>query len=215
MPTHVGQIGRVRRRRRIGDLGDRQEVGAVEVLDHSEEILGEAHLDPRRERGLSAVRRRHDRLGEPAVPRRAQLREHSAHRAHLAGQRELPQHQRRRELVRLHSLEAGEECDCDRQVERGAGLAEITWREIEHEVLLGHRVAARLERGPHAHAALADSAFGKPDQLDVRQPRAHSRFDLNGMGVDAQDTACVHHVVHGHAPLHGSCRSPRRVISRG
>src|SRR5262245_13725252 len=90
LSAHVAEV-RARRREeglRRG-LGPRKERLAAEVVEDREPALGRTAPAPRRERGLAAVARRHDRPRAPPVAQGEAERERTAHRSQAAVEREL------------------------------------------------------------------------------------------------------------------------------
>jgi hypothetical protein len=84
-----------------------------------------------------------------------------------------------REPLRGHLPGRGENRERDREVEAGALLAQIGWREVDRDppqrpFELGTRDAAS-----HPLASLSDSLVGKTDDRERRHTLLQVRFDLD------------------------------------
>jgi hypothetical protein len=94
------------------------------------------HGDSGGQAGLRGVAGGHHRTADAASPRAVELRQKPAHRAQAAIERELADQQDAFQRVRRHDANCPENAHRDRQVQRGAALAHICWRQVDGDGVL-------------------------------------------------------------------------------
>ena len=75
--------------------------------------------------------------------------------------------------------------DGDRDVERGAVLAQVGGREVDGDPPRRQPEAAVLERAPDAHPPLADAGVGQADDVAAGEPHPDVDLDVDGRGLDS------------------------------
>jgi hypothetical protein len=81
----------------------------------------------------------------------------------------------------------GQDPQRDRQIERGARLADVGGGETHRNPVRRVVESGVANRQAHALAALADRGVGQADHDELRQPERDIHFHVHWAGVDAED----------------------------
>ncbi len=161
--------------------------GAAGECAHLRQGGRPARLDALHDGGLRGVGSRKHHPAATQRTRAERHRERAPHRAQVPFEAELAHDDVAIEPAR-RELPAGEEnAECDREVERGAGLGPIRGREVARDPLEGEGVAGARERGRHALAALFHRALRQADRGEGGEPVGEVHLDLDGIRVDPDD----------------------------
>ena len=164
--------------------------------------------------GLGCARGRQDDAPQAGRAGAHGRGEHAAHRADGSVEAELADHEQARERgVGDHAL-GGQHGEGDRQVEAAAGLAQVGGREVDGDLLERQIVADGLERALDPRRAFLHRRRGQADDAVLRQSAIDRTFDVDELGVDADQGAGGDS--RDHAPERARCGPAlRRVRSTG
>ncbi len=188
LPANVGEIQIVRDRRERG-RGRRDGHGVSTVQETHGVAQGRRgeHLEAVDRERLRVVRERHDERVDPLSPARETDGKHSAHALDLAVQRQLTDDRIGADASVDDHPGSRENAERDRQIERGALLAEVGRSQV-HRDPLGRKCKAGVSDGAaHSLTALANSRVRKTDHGEHGQPRTDVDFDTDERGLDAHE----------------------------
>jgi hypothetical protein len=195
LPAHLGEVElgdrRVSKIMRGRWLDLRRPLSAQD-LDRLGEVEDRDDADAFHQGGLGGVGARYDDARATRRARGGSDREGAANRTHAAVERELARDRHAAEMVLQRMAGRGEECERDRQIVRGAFLAEVCRGEIHGDAAGRNLEAGVAERRADAILALPDARVGEPDRLGVGDAGREVDLDLHGMGVDADERAGHH-----------------------
>ena len=190
LPAHVGQIERRHGRRLLRRGCGRATSRPAERLRRLGQRAGAVDADPLHQRTLGSVLLGHDQALEPALARLQRDGQYAAHRQHLAGERELADHQRR--ALRQRSQPRGsEDPERDGEVEADPLLAQVSWSEIDRDLLLRQLVPGIAQRGEDARARVVARVVGQADQVEPGQSQRQVHLHLDEARAGAGDGRAV------------------------
>ena len=171
LSAHVGEIGRGRRRRRIGQRRRRgPRLHADERIEQLGERRREEHLAPGHQRRFVTGARSNDhRVAGESVDQG----QHARDRSYGAVEAELGDEGEAFDYCGRQGLGGDEQPDGDGEVEPGADLAETGWREVDGDPLVRppdarrRRARARTGRATSRHAV-----SGRPTIVKLGRPTA-------------------------------------------
>jgi len=186
LPADVGEVGA----RRAGRRGLRapRGIGApapVEKVHDPLEALDPEDVEPVHQGGLGGVRDRHDQLGVARPPGPERHGQGAEHRSEPAAQGEFAAHRVALETLPGHLGAGREEGDGERQIERGAGLAQVRRGEIGGDPLERELAAGVEQRGAHPFPRLAHARVREPDDREDRKPSPKVHLDGHLPALDA------------------------------
>ena len=142
-------------------------------------------LDPVDEPRLVGGAARHDDRADPTPCQRRHHRQHARDRADLAAERELADH---RQSTRAGPDLLGAEQDPDRhrEVERGAGLAQLRRREVDGDPPRWMDEPGIAERTADPLPCLLERRVGETHDREARQPGRDVHFDADEPALEAE-----------------------------
>ena len=164
--------------------------------------VGAEHSQLGHQRRLAGAGPGQQQPRQPVAARALGDRERAAHRADLAGQRQLADHRAAVDGVVVDLAAGDEQRDRQRQVEARADLAQVGRREVHGDAPQRELEARVHQRRPHALTRLADRLVGEPDDRERRQALADVRLDPH---------AAAGHAVHGEGGDPGDHGSERAL----
>ena len=126
-------------------------------------------------------------------------RQGATHAAHAAVEREFSDEQAVRHFLLGEAAVGSDDAEGHGQVESGAFLLDVGGGEIDGDVRGRDVVAAVLQRGADAVAALAHGGVGQADRVEVvliALDAGAVDFDLDNVGIDAVDGGAESFVEH-------------------
>jgi hypothetical protein len=184
------RLRRVRGRRRRWPVPPLQQGGDQRHRGHAQ------HLDPLDQRGLGGVLQRHDQALVAGLPSAGRERDRTRHRPQLAAQRQLAADRIGAEAVPGDLPRRRQQRDGEREVEAGAGLADVGRRQVRGQPLEWELETGVEERRADALARLADRRVREADDGEGRQAAADVDLDRDLDAVDALDRECCHACEH-------------------
>ena len=189
LPLDVLEVAH--RGRGVVDPGLRraEHLGPLEVVDQLQQRARRQHLDR-----LAVLRRRPGRLGSaggrdddaPAFRRGVdRRRQHPRDRRDRAVQRQFPQRDEPRHLVRRQHAQDDQEAQRDRQVVVAAFLCHVRRSQVDDQALERQRQAQRMQRGAHPLLALAHRLVGQADQGEGHLPAGDGDLHVDRPDRDA------------------------------
>ena len=124
---------------------------------------------PGHQRRLASPRERHHDPREPVATNALGDSQRAADRSHLAGQRKLPDHRAALDVLRLELVGRDQQRYRERQVERGADLAQVRRREVDRDPPQRELVPRVDHRRSDPLARLAHGLVGEPHDRERGQ----------------------------------------------
>jgi hypothetical protein len=118
--------------------------------------------------------------------------ERAAHRAQLAGERELAGEFLPGERVGIELAACGQDAERNRQVETAGVLRQLSGREVDRDAPRRELEVRVVERGAHAVARLPHFRIRQSDDVESRQPRSEVDFHAHLGRVDSGERAARH-----------------------
>ena len=206
---HVGEIEAVALALPTGPTGaeGRADVPlAIQVLHRVVQGGDGNDVDAFHHAGLRGIRGGHENGREALPPRVQGHRQHAAHRAHAAVERQLAHHERALQPAGLDQPGGAEDADRDRQVEGGAFLADIGGRQVDGDAVDRELEARVADGGADPVAALAHGRVGEADGVEGGQPRGDVHLHEDGGGLDPAERGGANAREHG--PSVGTAAGP-------
>jgi len=160
------------------------------VRSHQHCRLGQSRrghdLDATCERCLGGAVRRHDHSPHPPPGQGGDHGQQAGHRAQVAAQRKLAQHGPA--ARRLHLLRADHDPERDRQIERGATLAEIGRRQVHGDAPRRVLIAAVANGSSDALTSLLQRGVRQPDDREARQARSYVHLHADDATIETVES---------------------------
>ncbi len=192
--AHVREVGSIAReggidggRRGRGDLAL-----AVQVLDRVVQAAEGHRVHRVHGGGLGGAGGGHEQGPEPVGPAVECHRQHTSHRAQGAVEGQLAERHRPLEPPGLDDVGSGEDAEGHRQVEGGALLAKVGWREADRDAVDRELEAGVAYRGADPVPALADRGVRQADGGERGQARGHVHLDGHRPGLDPDEARAAH-----------------------
>lgn len=182
LTLHLGEVVEFRcRRRRTRRFDDGRELGngegpAVDV-DEFGQRRHRPHVGCSQQCRLGAVAGGHDEALESGEQPGVEDGQHPADGSDPAVKSEFPAVDDCLRVRRRDDSAGSEHGHGDAKVESGADLRHAARREVDRQVLSGHRQAQECECRAQPLARFAHRGVGQPDDVDARQAGADDRFD--------------------------------------
>ena len=215
----VGAAAARRARRRRGRGCRRVAQLAAQQRHQRGEIRRRLHVDAADDRGLACVVGRDDQPAHAAPARPGGDRQHAAHRPQGAVERQLADQQRAVQRRRIDRAGRGQHAGRDRDVERGAVLAQIGGREVDRGPARRQLEAAVVERAPDAQPPFADARVGRGRRCCSTGARRRRRPRRRSARLRSRSPRRTRHARTCALPLRARCqrntrfarpRAPRR-----
>ena len=163
-------------------------------------------LDPIDESRLVDRRERDDDPPEPARGDRGDHRQDARHGPDLAVETQLAE-KGDRSGTRAYLFRPEQDADRDREIERGAGLAQLGRRKVDRDATRREGEARVADGTADALAGLLHGRVGQPDDREPRQPGRDVHLDADGPTVETVQRGGRDDGQHAAHPIGG--RSPR------
>ena len=166
------------------DDGSRATSRRADHLDRVGQRPDADHLDPRDQaRLVHGLRRDHD-AGQTAPVQGGDHRQHTRHRAHLAGQRQLTD-EPEAAGPGPHLFRADEDPDGHGEVQRCPALAQVRRREVHGDPSWRMHETGVAQRAPDPFARLLEGRVGEADDREPGQTRGDVHLDPDEPAVEA------------------------------